>query len=379
MKIVADENIPAVKEAFSSFGEVKLLTGRKIRPADVKDADILLVRSVTKVNESLLSGSRVRFVGSATIGMDHVDIDWLKKQGIQFASAPGSNAVSAAEYVMSSLCTLAEENQLNLQHMTMGLIGCGNVGSRVKSRAEALGINCLVCDPPRAEKEGGEQFVGMDEIAHADIVTMHVPLIKEGKYPTHQMIDSDFLDKLSSGTILVNTARGGVVDETALHGKLDTCPDFKVVLDVWEGEPSIDRNLAGRVSIATPHIAGYSRDGKIRATEMLYQAVCDYLRNESDVLECFSLAAPEQARISPQGSSDYSVLRDCLRHVYPVKKDDQALREILKLSDSERATGFDQLRKNYWPRRECSAYQVTAGGLSADTTKALEVYGFTVV
>lgn len=379
MLIIADENIPEVEATFSRFGEVRLLSGRQITPADVKDADILLVRSVTKVNEPLLSASQVRFVGSATIGTDHIDMTWLEKEAIQFANAPGCNAVSAAEYVMSALFALAEDKGLHLQHMTMGIVGCGNVGSRVKARAEALGISCLVCDPPRAEKEGGEQFAGMDDIVQADIVTMHVPLTREGKHPTYRIVDSGFLDKLSSDAILVNTSRGEVIDESALHKKLNVCQEFRVVLDVWGGEPAINTDLVKKATIATPHIAGYSLDGKIRATEMLYHAVSDYLGEGPEALECLRLADPEQSTITPTGDDVHSTVHNCLKHVYDVRCDDQALRELLKLPDDQWAAGFDRLRKHYWPRRECSAYRVLGRGLAADTVKTLEAYGFTVV
>jgi len=379
MLIIADENIPEAQAAFSRFGEVRVLPGRRMSSDDVRHADILLVRSVTRVNEPLLAGSQVRFVGSATIGTDHVDLAWLVQQDITFANAPGCNAISAAEYVMSALLVLAEENGLDLQQMTMGIIGCGNVGSRVKLRAEALGMKCLVCDPPRAEAEGQAGFVAMQAIAQCDIVTVHVPLVIEGKYPTLQLVDTEFLEQLPAGTIFINTSRGDVVDEIALLEKALAQPDIRLVLDVWENEPSINQELVKRAVIATPHIAGYSVDGKIRATAMLYKALCDFLGEPAGTPDWAEIPPPVQASIMIGKDNDrQAVMRQCLVHVYDVRRDDQMLRHSMKMAVDERAAEFDRLRKHYWPRRECGAYQVSAENIAPDIVEALEVYGFTV-
>lgn len=378
MLIIADENIPQVEAAFSRFGEVRVFSGRHITPDDVQDANILLVRSVTQVNEALLSASQVRFVGSATIGTDHIDQQWLQQHGIGFINASGCNAISAAEYVMSALLVLAEDKDLPLQRMTMGIVGCGNVGSRVQARAEALGIKCLVCDPPRAEIEGSEGFVAMDEIAQADIITIHVPLIRDGRHPTYHMINAAFLNQLQAKAVFINTSRGDVVDEAALRNKAVSQPSFKMILDVWQGEPLIDAGLVECALIATPHIAGYSLDGKIRATATLSTALCDYLDKQADEQDWAKLAQPKQAVINPLRTDTYSIVRDCLWHVYDARRDDRALRNTLNLSDKGRAAEFDRLRRQYWPRRECGAYQVSAENMTADTLKLLEVYGFTV-
>ena len=282
MKIVADENIPCVAEAFASLGEVTLCPGRSMRAADVRDADILLVRSVTRVGPELLEGSRVRFVGSATIGFDHVDRDYLQERGIGFATAPGSNATSAAEYVVSALLVLAERKGFELAGRRVGIVGCGNVGSRVRDRLTALGMQCLVNDPPLKAQGGHDDYVGLDDILDADVITFHVPFTREGDWPTWHLADRAFLERLKRGAVLVNTARGAVVDNAALDALLAARDDLTVVLDVWEGEPAISEALLQKVDIGTPHIAGYSLDGKLRGTDMIYRAACAHFDRPVD-------------------------------------------------------------------------------------------------
>jgi len=377
MLIIADENIPGVFEAFSPFGEVRTLHGRHMTAEDVHDADVLLVRSITRVDDSLLAGSNVKFVGSATIGTDHVDLEWLQSQGITFANAPASNAISAAEYVMSALLTVVQDKAIDLTGMTAGIIGCGNVGSRVKTRMEAIGIKCLVCDPPRAEREGQSGFVSMQEVASADIVTVHVPLVREGKYATRGLIDQSFIESLGSNCIFINTSRGDVVDESALKSRLDQHKSFTAILDVWNGEPNIDLDLAEKTALGTAHIAGYSIDGKLRATTMLYGALCDFMGEkpawEPDAL----LPKPDHPVISIlPDASPVQAITQCMRHVYDVRVDDGLLRETFGLDKVDRGKAFDRLRKEYAPRRECSAYQIDEKAIDSEYTSALSAFGF---
>jgi len=379
MLIIADENIPAVHAAFSPLGGVRTLHGRHMTADDVRDADALLVRSITRVDAALLAGSRVKFVGSATIGTDHVDLDWLAEQGIEFSNAPACNAISAAEYVLSALFTVSGAGASGLRGKTVGIIGCGNVGSRVMARMQAIGLNCLVCDPPRAESEGQSGFVSMQELASADIISVHVPLVKAGRHATRNLISREFIESLPSDCLFINTSRGDVVDEAALKDRLRNGRSFRAILDVWNNEPVIDTELAGMVEIATPHIAGYSIDGKLRATQMLYHALCGFTGTAPQWDPQTVLPKPEQSVIIPPAEIDaIELVSQCLRHVYDVRKDDTNLRETFGLTDVGRGEAFDQLRKTYAPRRECTAYQVKAGSVSDAGIKALTTFGFVI-
>ena len=233
MKIIADENIPCAEQAFASLGEVRLVPGRGMQAAQVQDADILLVRSVTAVDQALLAHSAVRFVGSATIGFDHVDRAYLHQRGIGFATAPGCNATSAAEYVVSALLVLAQRKGFTLAGKSVGIIGCGNVGSRVRERLAALGMHCVVNDPPLQDQGGHDDFVSLEEVLQADVITVHVPYTRDGAYPTHHLVDEAVLRKLQPGALFINTSRGAVTDNRALDALLAERDDLSVVLDVW--------------------------------------------------------------------------------------------------------------------------------------------------
>ncbi|KXS48672.1 MAG: erythronate-4-phosphate dehydrogenase, partial [Marinobacter sp. T13-3] len=280
MLIVADENIPLLESFFTDIGEIRRVAGRHMTADDVRDADVLLVRSVTPVGPELLEGSRVRFVGTATIGTDHVDVDWLKEQGIGFSAAPGCNANSVVEYVLSVLslhaerCGLADGNELSV-----GIVGVGNVGGCLARRLQRLGFKVLLCDPPRAEAEGAEgpEFASLEEVLKCDVISLHTPLTREGSHPTYHMLDESRLSQLISNQLLINSGRGEVIDNQALKARLTQDNAPSVALDVWENEPGIDPELVDAVWLATPHIAGYSLEGKVRGTEMIYQALSHYL------------------------------------------------------------------------------------------------------
>jgi erythronate-4-phosphate dehydrogenase len=353
MKIIADENIPCVEQAFASLGDVSLVSGRGMQPEQLRDADILLVRSVTRVDAALLEGASVRFVGSATIGFDHVDRDYLQQQQIGFATAPGSNASSAAEYVVSVLMVLSEQQGFELAGKTVGIIGCGNVGSRVRRKLSALGMNCRVNDPPLQAGGGHDDFVSLNEVLQADIVTVHVPLTKSGPHPTFHLVNEVFLDSLKPAAIFINTSRGAVADNRALDALLARRNELSVVLDVWEDEPAISASLLQQVDLGTPHIAGYSYDGKLRGTEMIYRAACDYFAQPVQWH-----AADELQRVSStdmrsrEAGSVLAVARAAVLGAYDVRQDDARLRATLSLPAAERASAFDRLRKDYPVRRE---------------------------
>jgi erythronate-4-phosphate dehydrogenase len=379
MKIIADENIPCVEQAFASLGEVTLLPGRGMQPQQVHDADILLVRSVTSVDQVLLQNSSVRFVGSATIGFDHVNRAYLQQQGIGFATAPGCNATSAAEYVVSALLVLAGRKGFELTGKTAGIIGCGNVGSRVRSRLSALGMRCVVNDPPLQSQGGHDDFVSLDEVLQADVITVHVPYIRDGLYPTHHLIDALAMQKLQPDALFINTSRGAVTDNRALNNLLAERKDLSVVLDVWEGEPAISTELLERVDLGTPHIAGYSLDGKLRGTEMIYQAACEYFRQPVQWRAADNL--PGGAVIEPGETENDSVaaqLRAVVSGCYDICADDARLRAMLALPGDEQPAYFDRLRKEYPVRREFAETRVIVNDVSDECEQMLRGLGFAV-
>jgi erythronate-4-phosphate dehydrogenase len=379
MRIIADENIPCVAKAFASLGEVTLLPGRGMTPAQVRDADILLVRSVTRVDERLLGESKVQFVGSATIGFDHVDRAYLGRRGIGFSTAPGSNATSAAEYVVSSLLALNLQQGFEPAGRTVGIIGCGNVGSRVRHKLAALGMNCLVNDPPLQAQGAHDAFVDLDAVLQADVVTLHVPYTREGPYPTHHLADAVFLERLRPGAVLINTARGAVVDNAALDTLLEARPDLSVVLDVWEGEPDISMSLLEKVQLGTPHIAGYSLDGKLRGTEMIYHAACEHFGRQQQWQAADDLPAGlsldlRELRDAPLLENLQAAVFAC----YDIRLDDANLRQLLALPAAERPARFDRLRKEYPVRREFPQANITTGEPDGGLARVLALLGFCV-
>lgn len=377
MKIIADENIPCVTEAFSTLGDVTLLSGRSMQANDVQDADVLLVRSVTRVDQELLAGSQVRFVGSATIGFDHIDRDYLESRGIGFATAPGSNAVSAAEYVVSCVLQLAGQCGFDPAGKTAGIVGCGNVGSRVRERLTVLGMRCLVNDPPLQAAGSHNDYVGLDAIFDADIVTLHVPLTRSGDWPTLHLADRDFLGKLKHNAILVNTARGAVVDNAALNELLVVRPDLTVVLDVWEGEPAINLALLDKVAIGTPHIAGYSLDGKLRGTEMIYLAACEFLQLAPAWQPTAALPERKTFTLADAGSK-VATLRQAVGFAYDASRDDARLRKLPQLDAAEQPHYFDRLRKQYPLRREFSETVIRLAADNDRLVRTLRLLGFVV-
>ncbi|HIE44486.1 MAG TPA: 4-phosphoerythronate dehydrogenase [Candidatus Omnitrophica bacterium] len=353
MRIVADENIPYVKEAFSSIGEVITLPGRNITKETLKNTHILLVRSITRVDRELLEGSSLRIVATATIGTDHLDKEYLNKRGIHYASAPGSNANSVAEYVVAALLSLSEEYNFTMTGKTIAVIGVGNVGSRVVNKVEALGLKVLQNDPPLARKTGKSCYLPIEEVLDSDIVTLHVPLTYEGEDATFHMVSEQFILRMKRGAILINASRGKIVDESALHRAIDANRLKSVVLDVWENEPEIDVGLLKKVNIGTPHIAGYSFDGKVKGTEMIYRAVCEFLGRKPSWIPRLPPSPNPEVRIeTTQKGSFEPILHKVIRTVYDIEADEAKFRGILDVPHERRGQYFDSLRKNYPVRRE---------------------------
>jgi len=371
MKIVVDPNIPFVQEAFGPLGDVCLVAGRQINAASVRDADLLLVRSVTPVNAALLGDSRVKFVATATIGTDHIDEVYLRERGIGFASAAGSNANSVAEYVVAALLEISHRSHFRLRDRTLGVVGVGNVGRRVVRYAEALGMKVLQNDPPRERRERLKHFVGIDRVlAEADIITIHVPLTKEGPHSTYHMFAKDVLAALEDRLpILVNSARGAVVDNKALLATIQRRKLTGSVLDVWENEPNISAELLNVVDIGTPHIAGYSFDGKVNGTSMIYQASCKFFGIKPVWKP--ELPPPHEPRFEIRFSrddDDEDVLRRVIERVYLISEDDRALRAGIKR--------FEELRADYPVRREFFNMSVMLPGASEQLHRKLSALGF---
>ncbi|WBU50733.1 4-phosphoerythronate dehydrogenase PdxB [Kosakonia pseudosacchari] len=361
MKILVDENMPYARDLFSRLGEVKAVPGRPIPVAELADADALMVRSVTKVNEGLLQGSGIKFVGTATAGTDHVDEAFLRQAGIAFSAAPGCNAIAVVEYVFSSLLMLAERDGFALQDRTVGIVGVGNVGGRLQARLEAFGVRTLLCDPPRADRGDDGDFRSLDELVReADVLTFHTPLFKDGPYKTLHLADDALLSRLKPGTILINACRGPVVDNAALLQRLQAGQALSVVLDVWEPEPDLNVDLLNLVDIGTAHIAGYTLEGKARGTTQVFEAFSDFLGKRQQVALDTLLPAPEFGRITLHGALDQSTLKRLVHLVYDVRRDDALLRKVAGTPGE-----FDKLRKNYLERREWSSLYVQCDDASA--------------
>ena len=370
MKIIVDENIPLADELFGDMGKLVRLPGREIKATDCRDADVLLVRSLTSVNESLLNGSQVKFVGSCTIGIDHLDTTYLQRQNIQWANAPGCNANAVVQYVLSAMA-YAQPHWLTKK---VGIIGCGNIGHRLYQCLRQLGVDCYCYDPFLSEpmlpkkltktlaKKDDIRLVSFEDVLQADIITCHTPLSKAGPYPTYHLLSEPELVQLQANTLLINSSRGAVVDNSALSRQLAK-RSFNVVLDVWENEPHIDKELLQQTTLATPHIAGYSLEGKEQGTWMIYKALSEfllqavneskrkYLHRDCVELTCVELTLPKENESGSKADEQY-LLNQLLLQCYSIEQDDKMLRDCLPSVDG----CFDQLRKNYIPRREYSHF-----------------------
>ncbi|MHC8408052.1 4-phosphoerythronate dehydrogenase PdxB [Pseudomonas sp. TMB3-21] len=380
MLIVADENIPLLDAFFEGFGDIRRVPGRSIDRATVAQADVLLVRSVTNVNRALLEGSKVRFVGTCTIGTDHLDLDYFQQAGITWSSAPGCNARGVVDYVLGSLLTLAEIEGADLATRTYGVVGAGEVGGRLVKVLQGLGWNVLVCDPPRQAAEGGD-FVSLEQvIEQCDVISLHTPLRKHGSGSTWHLFDKNRLNQLKPGAWLINASRGPVVDNAALRQVLLQREDLQAVLDVWEGEPEVDVALADLCVLATPHIAGYSLDGKQRGTAQIYQAYCDFLGQPASVSLNQLLPQPWLSQVTLHAGADPAwALAMLCRGVYDPRRDDADFRRSLVGSVTEQRAAFDVLRKQYPSRREIDGLQVRIEGESAELRKIVLALGATAV
>jgi erythronate-4-phosphate dehydrogenase len=379
VKIVADANIPLLADAFSPLGEVVALPAARITPDAVAGADALLVRSVTRVDEVLLAASRVRFVATATIGVDHVDEAYLARRGIGFASAQGSNARSVAEYVLAALSVLAERRGERMTDYHLGIVGVGNVGGRLARMAEGLGMEVLLNDPPLARRTRDPRLLPIEALAQADVLTFHVPLAREGPDATYHMIDEPLLGRLRPGAILVNTSRGAVARTEALRAAVRAGRLGALVLDVWEGEPNIDGELLTMAGIATPHIAGYSYDGKVNGTRMVLDALCRHFGVERPWDPSPRMPPPANPRVALPGGIDVNAaIRKAIAAAYDIQADDARLRAMLDGPPDRRGPHFTALRRDYPVRREFPETAVTLDAPNPAVRAALEALDFPV-
>ncbi|MHC4271186.1 MAG: 4-phosphoerythronate dehydrogenase [Planctomycetota bacterium] len=380
MKIIADENIPFVKECFSSIGDVDAVSGRGMEQSILKNADVLLVRSITKVNEKLLDGTRIKFVGTATIGDEHIDKTFLESRGIGFASAPGSNANSVAEYIVATLLSIARKKKINLEGKSIGVVGVGHIGSLVEKKVQALGMQPVLNDPPLQRQTSDDKFRPIQELFDCDFVSLHVPLTYEGDDKTYHMANDKFFNSLKRKCVFINTSRGGVVETKSLKSAINNDKLKAAILDVWENEPDIDYELLRNVDLGTPHIAGYSLDGKVNGMIMIYDAVCKYFGLSSDLNISSFLPDVEEAEVKvDHGDKDQQhVLHETVQEVYAINRDDFNMREILMVPDQQRGEFFDDLRKNYSVRREFQNTRIILDKPCEGLVKKLVGIGFKV-
>jgi erythronate-4-phosphate dehydrogenase len=373
MKIIADRDIPFLKGVLEPFADVEYMPGKEISRNHLYDADALLTRTRTICNEKLLAGTAVKFIGTATIGYDHIDTEYCESKGIIWKNAPGCNSSSVNQYVASALATLSEKYGFDLSGRSMGVVGVGHVGSKVVRTAELLGMHVYLCDPPKVEKEGACGFISLEGIVReSDIISFHVPLTSTGKYPTFHMINDSFLEAVKPGTIIINTSRGSVSDNQGLKRFVAGRKGI-LVIDVWENEPFIDRELLCMADICTPHIAGYSADGKANATAAIVNELSLFFNLILNGWKPVNIPAPSnnEINIDCKKLSGEEVIRKAVIASYDIMRDDRALRRT--------PFNFEKLRAEYPVRREFPAYTIVTEGIAGkDTERLCRKMGFKV-
>ena len=378
LKIIADDKIPFLKGVMESYADIIYLPGAKISAEYVKDADAIFTRTRTECNESLLKGSSVKLIATATIGYDHIDTEYCNAAGIRWINAPGCNSWSVHQYITAAIVSLVYKRGLRLSELTLGVIGVGNVGSKVAQAAKALGMRVLLNDPPRADKEGSEAFVSLEQLlTGSDIVTCHTPLTKaslplgDRTYPTYHLASDGFFEKMKDGAVFINSSRGSVVDTKALKRVAKTkLSDY--ILDVWEGEPVLDSSLLDGAFIGTPHIAGYSSDGKANGTAACIREFCSFF--ELDILKGWypeSIPQPPMDTVfvlDGAGKSDEQIIYEAVTHTYPIWEDSDCLKRSPET--------FEGQREGYWIRREFKAFIVRYKNVSDNILVSLRKLGF---
>ena len=370
--ILVDEKIPYIKGALEPFAEVIYLPGEELTPSIVRDADALITRTRTICSADLLEGSAVKFIASATIGFDHIDAAYCRRQRIAWTNAPGCNAGSVKQYLASALFSYALKKRVKLRDLTVGIVGVGNVGRKTADLCHAIGMQALLNDPPRQRAEGSGNFTDLTRIQEqADIITLHVPLQSAGEFATHHMVNDSFLKDLEKSPLLVNTCRGEVCDSGAVKNALDSGSISGLIIDCWENEPEIDLELLEKADFGTPHIAGYSRDGKAIGTMMSIRAVSRFFKLGINDWQPTGVELPEQTLIQLDGhkKDEERVLAEAVLATYDILADDKRLRAAAPGS-------FERLRGEYPVRREFHNYRVEARNVNKSTVSALKRMGF---
>jgi erythronate-4-phosphate dehydrogenase len=374
MKIIIDDKIPYIQGAFEPVAEVIYLPGSKTTPEVVKDAEALVTRTRTICNEKLLKGSSVKFIATATIGYDHIDTDYCKQAGIRWTNAPGCNAESVNQYIASSLFSWSLKNRQELAGKTIGVVGAGNVGSKVARMCETIGMRVLLNDPPRERTEGPEKFTRLARIQEeADIITFHVPLNLAGDDKTFHLVDEDFIYGLKKKPLFINSCRGEVFDTAAIKAAHKNGQISGLIIDCWENEPDIDLELMAMCDFATPHIAGYSKDGKANGTRMSVEAISRFFNLGIDDWQPSAVELPAKTTIEIDGNQrrEYSILGEAVLSTYQIEEDDEALRTS--------PSSFEKLRGDYPVRREFPTYTIVAKNIEDKTIQKLRRLGFIVI
>lgn len=373
MKIIIDDKIPYIRGAFEDVAEVIYLPGSKTTAEIAKNADAIVTRTRTICNEKLLAGSSVKFIATATIGYDHIDTDYCDAAGIKWTNAPGCNSKSVEQYIASALMVLAETKKLKLKDLCIGIVGVGNVGSKVAKICEIFGMKVLLNDPPRERAEGSDKFVSLETIKNeADIISLHVPLNIKGEDATFHMGNESFFSALKKRPVLINSCRGEVIKTDAVKKALKTKQLSSFVCDCWENEPDLDLELLEMTEIATPHIAGYSKDGKAKGTLMSVLAISDFFGLGLNNWQPSGVELPTNPiiEIDGEGMNEQEVFSKAILHTYDIRHDDK----LLRISPEH----FEQQRGDYPTRREFQAFTIRTQRVEEKTLEKLELLGFNV-
>jgi erythronate-4-phosphate dehydrogenase len=374
MRIIADDKIPFLKGVLEPYADIEYVPGHLISNGELKTADALLVRTRTQCNKDLLKDTAVKFIGTATIGFDHIDTAYCDENGIVWKNAPGCNSSSVCQYVASALINLSERNNFPLCDRALGVVGVGNSGTKIVQMAELLGMHVYLCDPPRVRNEGVCGFISLDGILReSDLITFHVPLKYQGEDRTYHMINHEFIAKLNKGTYLINTSRGEIADSRALIEAVKNDLVAGIVLDVWENEPDIDTGMLDLASVGTPHIAGYSADGKAKGTAIVIRELSRHFGLGIDDWEPGPLPEPlnNEIPIDCNDLSDEEVLGRAVSATYDILEDDHRLRNA--------PHQFEKLRETYPPRREFKAYTLVLNNAQNDLKRKCRKLGFKVI
>lgn len=374
MKIIIDNKIPYIKGALEPYAEVVYLPGNKTTAEVVKDADAIITRTRTICNRDLLEGSKVKFIATATIGFDHIDTDYCRSADIQWTNAPGCNAESVNQYISSALVSWSMRKRIDLAGLTIGIVGVGNVGSRVAKTCEILGMKVLLNDPPRERMEGPEKFVSLEKIQQeADIITFHVPLNLSGHDKTYHLGNETFFQHLGKTPLVINSCRGEVIDTEAVYDAIEAQDIQGYIADCWEYEPDINLDLLNQTEFGTPHIAGYSKDGKANGTQMSVQAISRFFNLGIDNWQASGVEKPAHPIIEIDGNQrrEYSILAEAILSTYDIETDDEALKDAPHL--------FEKLRGDYPVRREFGSYTVKAMNMEEKTLEKLRLLGFKIL